>query len=58
MEAGKYTPAISVFLCYPTGPFTIWEHQNRDIGEFHVVQEGRATDFFKLQSPESVDRDV
>ena len=32
-------------LFYPTDPFTILEPRHREIDEFCVVQESRATDF-------------
>ena len=40
---------------FPTGPFTMLEPQDQEIGEFYVAQKRRATDF-KLQNCERVSR--
>ena len=30
---------------FPTGPFTILEHRDQEMGKFYVVQQRRTTDF-------------
>ena len=48
-QAGRRTTGRCVFhisdIQTPAVPFTISEPQNQEIGEFHGVQERRATDF-------------
>ena len=34
----------TIYLWYPTNPFTILEPLDQEIGEFYVVQERHATD--------------
>ena len=36
-------------LCFPTGPFTVSEPQNLEIGKFYVDHERRATEFEALK---------
>ena len=42
-------------LSPPTGPFTIQEPQEQEIGEAYVIQECRATDFEVVQSSVGLD---
>ena len=33
---------------HPTGPFTFFEFQDQEIGEFYIIQGRRATDFERV----------